>query len=136
MSKVMSLRLQDDQAARLERTARALGKTPAQAAILLLEEALREREFPCITFRDSAFGRQAFLQGTRLAVWQVATVARGLGGDVQQVAAYFDIPERQAAALLRYAAAYPDEIQAAIEDNEAAEDQLTQWVPTIEIVHP
>ncbi len=99
-------------------------------------EALREREFPCITFRDSAFGRQAFLQGTRLAVWQVAGVARSLGGDVQQVAAYFAIPERQAAALLRYAAAYPDEIQAAIEDNEAAEDQLTRWVPTIEIVHP
>ncbi len=136
MSKVMSLRLQDDQAARLERTARSLGKTSAQAAILLLEEALREREFPCITFRDSAFGRQAFLQGTRLAVWQVATVARGLGGDVQQVAAYFDIPERQAAALLSYAAAYPDEIQAAIEDNDAAEAQLARWVPTIEIVHP
>jgi len=119
MSKVMSLRLNDDQAARLERTARSLGKTPAQAAILLLEEALREREFPCITFRDSAFGRQAFLQGTRLAVWQVAGVARSLGGDVQQVAA-----------------AYPDEIQAAIEDNEAAEARLAQWVPTLEIVHP
>ena len=99
-------------------------------------EALRERRFPYITFRDSAFGRQAFLQGTRLAVWQVAGVARSLGGDVQQVAAYFDIPERQAAALLGYAAAYPDEIQAAIEDNEAAEAELSERVPTLEIVHP
>jgi len=136
VSKVMSLRLKDEQMTRLHRTARSLGKSPSEAAVLLLEEALREREFAFIQFRDSAFGRQAFLHGTRLAVWQAEIVARSLGRDARQLAVYFDIPERQAQALLNYADAYPEEIQAAIEDNEAAETQLKHWVPTLEVVHP
>jgi hypothetical protein len=77
MSKVMSLRLKDEQVTRLQQAARSLGRSPSQAAVLLLEEALRARDFAFVEFRDSAFGRQAFLQGTRLAVWQVVATWRG-----------------------------------------------------------
>ena len=67
------------------------------------------RDFPGITFRDTGIGRQAYLRGTRLAVWMVALVAR----------AYTD--------------GYPDEI-AAIADNEAASDRLAALLPPDQVV--
>ena len=69
MSRVMSLRLQDSQIERLNRAARSSGRTASETAAILLEEALRQREFAFIEFRDSPVGRQAYLQGTRLAAW-------------------------------------------------------------------
>jgi uncharacterized protein (DUF433 family) len=135
MSKVVSLRLKDDQFGRLQRAARSLGRRPSEAAVLLLEEALREREFAFIEFRDSAYGRQAYLKGTRLAVWHVAAVARDLGDDPAQVADYFSIPVVQAKALLNYAAAYPEEIQAAIDDDASVtEEDLRRQIPNLTVV--
>jgi uncharacterized protein (DUF433 family) len=134
MSTIMNLHLQEDQVERLARAAQSLKRTPADAAVLLLEEALRERDFPWIEFRDSGYGRQAFLQGTRLAVWHVILIARGLDHDLARIAAYFELPEQQIAALLNYATAFPGEIQAAIDDDEAAEAMLETWVPNLEVV--
>lgn len=74
MSKVISLRLQDDQIERLGRLARRLNRRPTSAAQLLLEEKLREAEFPAIEFRNTAAGRGAFVRGTGLAVWEIAAV--------------------------------------------------------------
>jgi uncharacterized protein (DUF433 family) len=134
MSTVLKLELNDDQVARLERAAQSLKRPAADAAMLLLEEALRERDFPWIEFRDSGYGRQAFLKGTRLAVWHVVLAARGLDHDVTRIAEYFNFPENQIAAVLNYAAAYPDEIQAAIDEDEAAEAMLEHWLPNLEVV--
>ena len=92
MSRVVSLRLKDHQVERLERAARSLGHRPSEAAALLLDEALRQRELAFIEFRDSSVGRQAYLQGTRLAVWQIASLARSLAGDVNRTAAQLEIP--------------------------------------------
>ncbi len=85
MSKVLSLRLKDDQIERLARAARRLGRTPSETAALLLEESLREREFTFIEFRDSPVGRQAYLKGTRLAVWQVTALAERLVSGLEVV---------------------------------------------------
>ena len=134
MSKMLSMRLNDDQFARLQRAARALNRKPAEAAVLLLEEALRERDFHFIEFRDSAIGRQAYLQGSRLTVWQAVIVARSFSGDVAQAAAHLGIPENQMTALLAYAAAHPAEIEAAIAANAAAEERIQELIPTVEIV--
>jgi uncharacterized protein (DUF433 family) len=134
VSTVLKLQLDEDQVARLERAARSLKRPPADAAVLLLEEALRERDFPWIEFRDAGEGRQAFLKGTRLAVWHVAVIARELAEDVRKIMEFFGIPEYQVTALLAYARAYADEIQAAIDDNDAAEAKLTELLPNIEIV--
>jgi uncharacterized protein (DUF433 family) len=135
MSKVVSLRLKDEQFGRLQRAARSLGRRPSEAAALLLEEALREREFAFIEFRDSAFGRQAYLKNTRLAVWHVADAARSLGSDAAQIADYYEIPVVQAQAMLNYAAAYPDEIQAAIADNDSVtEEDLRRLLPNLQVI--
>ena len=45
------------------------------------------RDFAGIEFRDTGIGRQAYLRGTRLAVWMVALVARDFGDDGAAVAA-------------------------------------------------
>jgi hypothetical protein len=100
MSKVVSIRLKDEQATRLARAARALDRTPSETIVLLLEEALRRREFAFIEFRDSAFGRQAFLQGSRLAVWQAELIARDYDHDVARVAEHLLLPDVQVQALL------------------------------------
>lgn len=134
MSRVVSLRLKDEQIERLQRAARRLGRSPAEAAALLLEESLRQREYPFIEFRDSPAGRQAYLQGTRIAVWHVAALARQYEGDVSKAAAYLEIPDVQVKAALAYAAAYPDEIGAAIADDEWVAEHLLPLTPGFTIV--
>lgn len=134
MSKVMSLRLKDDQVERLQRAARRLGRSPSEAAALLIEEALRVRDFPFIEFRDSPVGRQAYVQGTRLAVWQVAWLAQHFGREADQIAAHLELPAVGIAAALRYAAAYPSEIEAALADQTRAAADLSHLIPNLEVV--
>jgi uncharacterized protein (DUF433 family) len=134
MSKVVSLRLRHDQVERLERAARRLGRSPSAVAVLLLEEALRQRDFPFIEFRDSPVGRQAYLKGTRIGVWQVEWLARHYDRDVARVAGHLDLPTIQVASALRYADAYPGEIEPAIEDNARTVEDLRRLIPTLETV--
>ena len=134
MSKVVSLRLKDDQVERLERAARRLGRTPSEAAAVLLDESLRQRDFAFVEFRDSPVGRQAYLKGTRLAVWQVVSLARSFAGDAPRTAAHLEIPEVAVRAALVYSAAYPGEVEAAIADNARAAADLVRLVPGLETV--
>ena len=48
-----------------------------------MEEGLRRSEFAYIDFRDSAAGRQAYMQGSSLAVWEVAMLLRDYDGTKQ-----------------------------------------------------
>ena len=107
MSHVMSLRLRDEQMERLRRMARQMGRTPSETSALLLEEALRRAEFGHIQFRNSPSGRQAYVLGTGMAVWEVIMVARTFGGNPVQTAALLQLPEVKVQAALNYAAAYP-----------------------------
>ena len=135
MSKVVSLRLKDEQVDRLQRAARHLGRSPSEAAALLLEEALRQREFAFLDFRDSPVGRQAYLMGTRLAIWQVVAIARDLGGDADATADHLGLTSVRVAAALNYAAAFPEEIEAAIVDNARVAGDITRLIPAVEIVN-
>ncbi len=134
MSKVISLRLKDRPMESLQRVARRMGRTPTEAAATLLDEILRQSEFAFIEFRDSPAGRQAYLQGTRLKVWQIASIARDYDGDVAQTAAHLALPAMQVAAALNYAKAFPDEIEAAIRDNECSETDLERLIPNLTVV--
>jgi len=134
MSKVISLRLKDNQAESLARAARYMGRSPSETATILLSEALLQRDFPFIEFRDSRVGRQAYLKGTRLAIWQIADIARDYDGDIARTAEHLNRPQIQIAAALRYAAAFPEEIDAAISDNEWAAANIEQLVPNVEVV--
>ena len=132
MSQVVSLRLREAQMERLRRVGRRINRTPSEAAALLLEEALRTAEFAAIQFRDSAAGRQAYIQGSSLAVWEVVSLARSYGGDVTRTAEHLGWPESRVRAALNYAAAYPDEIEAAIQDNAVSYEELARLLPGLE----
>jgi uncharacterized protein (DUF433 family) len=133
MSKVVSVRLKDDQYTRLQRAARALGRTPSESVVVFVEEALREREFAFIEFRETAVGRDAFIRGTRLKVWQIVSFNRDCESDVKKTADLLEIPIVQVKAALNYAAAFPDEIAAAIADNSSSIVELQRLLPNLEI---
>src|SRR5437016_490131 len=58
VSQVLSLRIPDRMAERLDRFARRQGNgmTRTKAGVMLLEESLREAEFALIEYRDSSIG--------------------------------------------------------------------------------
>src|SRR5579859_967737 len=134
MSKVISLRLKDSQVERLERAARRFGRTASETAALLLEEALRQRAFASIEFRDSPVGRQAYLKGTRLAAWHVAWLAPSFGADAERLAAHLELPPVVVAAALAYTAAYPEDIEAAVADQGCAAEDLPRLIPNMHAV--
>lgn len=134
MSHVVSMRLKDEQVKRLERFGRQVGRPLSQGAALLLEEALRQWEFPHVEFRDTGAGRQPYVAGTRLALWLLADLADGYGGDARKVAEHLGEPGWLIEAGLRYIAAYRQEIDAAIEHNEWVAEHLLPTSPGVEVV--
>lgn len=137
-SAVVSLRVSEKQAKRLQRKARQLGRTPSETGAILLEESLRRDEFAFIDFRDSPVGRQAYIQGSRLAVWQVVSLARSYKDDLRKAAAHLEWPEVKIQAALNYAKAFPEEINDAIADSQSWDKaRLAKMLPQMEeIVAP
>jgi len=134
MSHVVSLRLQEEQLDALRRVARCMGRTTSEAAAMLLEEALRQQRFAFVQFRDSPAGRQAYIQGTRVAVWQVVWLVRECQGDEQRVARHLGLPLIQVKAALNYADAFAEEIEAAIEHNAIDAETIRRLVPALEVL--
>ena len=90
-------------------------------------------EFAHIEFRNSPVGRQAYIKGSTLAVWEVISVAESYQLDVKQTARYLNWTEVRVQAALNYAEAFPEEIGFAIEDNDAADfDALNRLLPNLE----
>jgi hypothetical protein len=109
------------------------GWTTSDTSARLVEEGLRRSEFALIDFRDSPVGRQAYIQGSTLAVWEVVMVAQDYEGDVAGVAGHLEWPEAKVRAALHYAEAFPDEINAALHENDSITfDDLKRMLPTIE----
>lgn len=129
-SVVISMRLPADSGNRLKRMASRHGWTPSDASARLVEEGLRRAEFAYIDFRDSASGRQAYLQGSTLAVWEVILLVRSYKGDVAAVAKHLRWPEAKVQAAINYAEALPAEIEAALSENSGIDfDSLKRMLP-------
>jgi uncharacterized protein (DUF433 family) len=127
------MRFQDKQVERLDRVARRLGRTASETGALFVEEGVRRSEFAYIDFRDSGAGRQAYIQGTSLAVWEVVFVARSYDLNLAKTAEHLDWPEARVQAALNYAAAFPEEIETAISDNAAMDfTSLSRMLPQAE----
>jgi hypothetical protein len=74
----------------------------------VIEKGL-ETEFPGISFRDSLSGREAYLTGHRVAVWEVIAVHEE-AKTVEKTAEYFHWPRVLVKRAHAYAKAFPDEI--------------------------
>jgi uncharacterized protein (DUF433 family) len=71
-----------------------------------------ESEFPGISFRDSLSGREAYLTGHRVAVWEVVAV-HAESQSIEKTARHFGWPRVLVKRALAYARAFADEIHTA-----------------------
>ncbi len=129
-SMVISMLLPAASGKRLKRMANRHGWTASDASARLVEEGLRRSEFGFIDFRDSPAGRQACLQGSTLAVWEVMLLVDSYRKDVSAVARHLKWPQEKVQAAVNYAAAFPGEINDAIADNRTTDfEALKRMLP-------
>ena len=132
-SMVISMRLPAESGKRLKRMARRHGWTASDASARLVEEGLRRSEFAYIDFRDSAAGRQAYMQGSRLAVWQVAELLRGYKQNAETVAKHLEWPLEKVQAAVNYIEAFPEEIAEQLADYDAIDfAALKRMLPNLQ----
>lgn len=132
-SMVLSMRLPVESGSRLKRMASRHGWTPSDASARLVEEGLRRSEFAFLDFRDSPAGRQAYIQGSTLAVWEVMLLVRSHKGDVRTVANRLRWPETKVRAAVHYAEAFPREIGEALAENDTTNfEALKRMLPQTE----
>ena len=113
------MRLPAESAQRLKRMANRHGWTTSDASARLVEEGLRRAEVAFIDFRDSPAGRQVCIQGSSLGVWEVILLIRSYQSDAAAVARHLRRPLAKVQAASNYAAAFPQEIEVALAENDA-----------------
>lgn len=89
-----------------------------------------------IEHRDTPDGRAACLRGHRLAVWQVVRMLRDdAGGRADELARLLALPQALIEAATEYAAAHPEEIEAAIRQADAVTvADLQRLIPGLRVV--
>ncbi len=88
-----------------------------------IEEGLRHDLHPLIHFVDGPTGRRAALLGTGLDVWEVIATVQDNAADLEESAAYLDVPHGLVQAAVAYYGAYQDELDYEFAQNQAAWDQ-------------
>lgn len=136
-SVVVSMRLPAESGRRLKRLAKRHGWTASDTSARLVEEGLRRSEFALIDFRDSPVGRQTYIQGSSLAVWEVMMIVRAYKGSAKKAADHLEWPEAKVMAAVHYAEAYPAEIDEALAENDAMDfDALKKILPNLQMYQP
>lgn len=120
------MRLRRSLRKQLEAWAQRGRRSVSEVAQELLEEALRMRDCPGISFASEPGGRTAKIAGTGLAVWEILRdFARD--EDVQRVRdAFPQLSQSQITAALIYFKRYPDEIQGEVEANAALTPEVLE----------
>ena|ERR1051326_6580680 len=108
---VQSCRIEASHAALLSRQAKRRHLEVSTLSSLYLKEKALEEEFPGIGFRDAAGGREAYVLGQRVAVWEVVDV-HGEAKSISRTADHFGWPDYLVKCALAYAKEYPEEIVA------------------------
>lgn len=93
------------------------GSTEWSATVLeLIDEGIRMRRAPGVTFAGGPAGRRAMLACTGLDVWEVIATWHEVGEDYSRLKASYDwLTEPQLRAALGYYDLYPAEIDARLE---------------------
>src|SRR5687768_18411513 len=107
-SVVQSCRLDKADALRLSRQAKRRQLEVSTLSSLYLKEKALEEEFPGIGFRDSADGREAYVLGHRVAVWEVLDVYEQ-AKTIAKTAEHFRWPPSLVRCALAYARHCPKE---------------------------
>ena len=107
---VQSCRIDKEHAALLSRQAKRRHLEVSTLSSLYLKEKALEEEFPGIGFRDSIGGREAYVLGHRVAVWEVVDVQREARA-IAKTAKHFRWTPALVRCALAYAKAFPKEIE-------------------------
>jgi uncharacterized protein (DUF433 family) len=106
---VQSCRLEKDAAELISRQAKRRQLEVSTLSSLYLKEKALEEEFLGIGFRDSAGGREAYVLGQRVAVWEVLDVYRE-AKTIGRTADHFGWPDYLVKCALAYAKGFPNAI--------------------------
>lgn len=108
---VQSCRIEADLVPLLARQARRKKLEVSTLSSLYLREKALEEEYPGIGFRDAAAGREAYVLGHRVAVWEVEDVHRE-AKSAEKTARHFRWPPSVVRCALTFAKAFPEEVAA------------------------
>lgn len=108
---VQSCRIEKEHADLLSRQAKRRHLEVSTLSSLYLKEKALEEEFPGLGFRDASGGREVYVLGQRVAVWEVVEVYRE-AKSVARTAEHFGWPDYLVKCALAYAKQFPDEIAA------------------------
>ena len=123
MSSPVSLRLPAETRAAIDAVVRRTGRDFSSVTNEMLAEAVKMRRIPGIVFADSPSGRTARIGGSGLDVWEVIAEYQARGQEWDRLRQSFHwLSEAQLRSALAYAAAYPEEIAAALHDE-------ASWTP-------
>lgn len=98
----------------------------------LTEEAARGRRFPGIGFRGDDARRRPWVVGSGLDVWEILQMLEDYGG-LDTLVADTHLTERQVGLAVAYGAAFPDEVERAIEENRRPVEELSDLYPFIRV---
>ncbi len=107
---VQSCRIDKADAALLSRQAKRRHLEVSTLSSLYLKEKALEEEYPGVGFRDSIGGREAYLLGHRLGVWEVVEIHRELK-TIAGTARYLRWPPALVRCALGFAKVFPSEIE-------------------------
>ena len=114
-----SIRIQEKTLKEIEQISRDSGKEFSAVANELLEEAVRMKRCPGITFTEGTTGRRARIAGTGIEVWEVIATYKGIAEDFARLRqAYHWLTEQQLRAAVGYYMVYKEEIDRLIKQNE------------------
>lgn len=127
MPRPTSFRLDDDLLERLETESRAASISTTSLVSSLLDEGLKTRQFPGVVYRPGPTGRRAALLGGP-DVWEVIRDLRhwpGRGMErVERLADELGLSANRVSLAADFYGAFPDEIDARIEENERAAEEI------------
>ncbi len=102
---------------RMARLEAAFRRPRADLAREWAQERLDLVDFPCLEFRTASGGRFAVVRGTRLSVWQIASLARSLGWG-EDLARHLGVLLEVVRSAEGYYRRHRREIEALVEDND------------------
>ena len=107
---VQSCRIEKDHAALLSRQAKRRHLEVSTLSSLYLKEKALEEEYPGVGFRDSVGGREAYVLGHRVGIWEVVEVHLE-AKTVAKTARHFRWPPALVRCALAFAKAYAVEVE-------------------------
>lgn len=130
----VSVRIDADALAHVREISRRSDRSIGQVLSTLVQEGVRMRRCPGITFTDGPTGRRATVAGSGVDVWEVIRVSKTCRSRRQLLQAFPRLSPRQIDAALTYYACFPDEIDRRIEENEVSFETLERRSPFIKKV--